>query len=187
VSAACSVLPRRLQQGRELEARRVARTQSCISRSSRAAPVPGRAAPRLESTPAASPACRTSTCWTRAIPALPAPVPPWYVPVPHTLPLRLTRCYTRVRCSSSVKGPIFMEMKTYRYHGHSMSDPGITYRNRGDCIEQVRGCGGSGWLCGSRESQRVRGGIKGAGRQRSLRCSIGSAAAAVVSSQREGL
>ena len=45
--------------------------------------------------------------------------------------LAVRECFKYVKeyCGRG-NGPIYVELNTYRYHGHSMSDPGTTYRDR---------------------------------------------------------
>merc|ERR1719240_280037 len=62
-------------------------------------------------------------------------IPGFKVDAQNVLIVRETMKFTKDWCIN--KGPMFIEYSTYRYHGHSMSDPGVTYRTR-DEIKHVR-------------------------------------------------
>ena len=83
--------------------------------------------------------------------------------------LAVKQAFAYAKEHALAKGPMILEMDTYRYHGHSMSDPGSTYRTRDeissmrqkrDPVEHVRRLLLDNGMCESQELKAIEKDIK---------------------------
>uniref|UniRef100_A0A0R3RIA0 Pyruvate dehydrogenase E1 component subunit alpha n=1 Tax=Elaeophora elaphi TaxID=1147741 RepID=A0A0R3RIA0_9BILA len=64
-------------------------------------------------------------------------IPGIWVNAMDALAVRESIKFARKYCVTDGKGPLFIEFATYRFYGHSVSDPGTSYRTREE-VQEIR-------------------------------------------------